>query len=54
MGRCTSCISKLGALSRSSTLTNTPGLGTVSVFTPAWTMDTDGHGQELCLVSQLT
>ncbi|KAG8327127.1 Protein Dok-7 [Homalodisca vitripennis] len=40
MGRCTSCISKLGALSRSSTVTNTPGSG----FTPAWTMDTDSLG----------
>ncbi|XP_050424964.1 uncharacterized protein LOC126836042 isoform X2 [Adelges cooleyi] len=34
--RCASCISKLGALSRSSTMANTPG----SVgFNPAWTMD---------------
>ncbi|XP_054267887.1 uncharacterized protein LOC128989838 isoform X2 [Macrosteles quadrilineatus] len=42
MGRCTSCISKLGALSRSSTVTNPPGSGTG--FTPAWTMDTDNLG----------
>ncbi|VVC39352.1 Hypothetical protein CINCED_3A006730 [Cinara cedri] len=34
--RCASCISKLGALSRSSTMANTPGsIG----FNPAWTMD---------------
>ncbi|KAL5244544.1 hypothetical protein ACI65C_011954 [Semiaphis heraclei] len=34
--RCASCISKLGALSRSSTMANTPGsMG----FNPAWTMD---------------
>ncbi|XP_050525294.1 uncharacterized protein LOC126896501 isoform X2 [Daktulosphaira vitifoliae] len=36
--RCASCISKLGALSRSSTMANTPGsIG----FNPAWTMDND-------------
>lgn len=35
MGRCASCISKLGALSRSSTAANTPGAG----FSPAWVMD---------------
>lgn len=34
--RCASCISKLGALSRSSTAANTPGTG----FSPAWTMET--------------
>ncbi|XP_075210483.1 uncharacterized protein LOC142317819 [Lycorma delicatula] len=33
--RCMSCISKLGAMSRSSTAANTPGTG----FSPAWTME---------------
>ncbi|XP_073991407.1 uncharacterized protein isoform X3 [Rhodnius prolixus] len=35
LGRCASCISKLGAMSRSSTAANTPGAG----FSPAWVMD---------------
>lgn len=34
MERCMSCISKLGALSRSSTMAQTPG-------TPAWTSDSN-------------
>uniref|UniRef100_A0A1B6I0N3 Uncharacterized protein n=1 Tax=Homalodisca liturata TaxID=320908 RepID=A0A1B6I0N3_9HEMI len=35
MGRCTSCMSKLGSMSRSSTLTNTTG----NRFPVSWTMD---------------
>ncbi|CAH1400275.1 unnamed protein product, partial [Nezara viridula] len=35
MGRCASCISKLGAMSRSSTAANTPA----AAFSPAWVMD---------------
>uniref|UniRef100_A0A1B6CQJ2 Uncharacterized protein n=2 Tax=Clastoptera arizonana TaxID=38151 RepID=A0A1B6CQJ2_9HEMI len=37
--RCASCISKLGALSRSSTTANTPGTG----FMPAWTIENNGQ-----------
>ncbi|XP_046674598.1 uncharacterized protein LOC124363391 [Homalodisca vitripennis] len=40
MERCMSCISKLGAMSRSSTMVQTPGSG----FTPAWTMETNNPG----------
>ncbi|KAL1123046.1 hypothetical protein AAG570_002134, partial [Ranatra chinensis] len=36
LGRCASCISKLGAMSRSSTAANTPATG----FSPAWIMET--------------
>lgn len=43
LGRCASCISKLGAMSRSSTAANTPGAG----FSPAWVMDNPNncHGK---------
>lgn len=37
--RCMSCISKLGAMSRSSTVTTYPNTPATTPFNPAWTMD---------------
>lgn len=46
IGRCASCISKLGALSRSSTTTaNTPGAP--HAFSSPWYMDANSAGKKI-------
>ncbi|XP_024086265.1 uncharacterized protein LOC106668392 [Cimex lectularius] len=48
IGRCASCISKLGAMSRSSTAANTPGGAGLN---PAWVMDSASHGGRSSVVN---